>query len=1201
MKTRLLVITILIAFSVFGYSQNWEVNSDHWVATDALGRKLADASEMGPVKEDKIVGMFYWSWHTDGNANWVMPDGTVANISEILEQYPDAVRDRDHAAWQNTPEGGVYWWDEPLFGYYRTTDDWILRKHAEMLADAGVDVVFFDCTNGSFTWKSSYQVLLEVWHQARLDGVEAPQVAFLLPFSPTDGALDQLHELYTELYKPGLYQDQWFMWEGKPLIMAYPEALKTRAGETAAMKFTATQAFYTINATCPSWGDNIGSLTFKLFPWNNSYAESVNGPPVAEKRIVDFNDNEKIQLTFDELPAGDYIWELSEGTDVVGVWKWTDSNDPVTSYFGGAQVNGNYESEIAYNPDLDFIPLTRGTNHVPVGIGAAPISQQLVDEIKNFFTYRPGQPDYVDGPSRNDHWGWLEASPQHGYAPKAEGGFEMATVGVAQNASDATGGHAGGFNTPLTYGRSYTKSEGQNTDPDAYLKGLNFQEQWNGVFDIDPDLIFITGWNEWIGGRWFDWDVQPFAFVDIYNAEKSRDIEPAKSWGSNGDVYYMQLINNVRRFKGMQKPDTVSAIKTIDMANSDSWADVKPEYRSYKGNTLHRNHPGQGPELVYTNNTGRNDITAAKVARDDDYVYFYVETENALTLKSDPGWMRLFIDMDRDKSTGWEGYDFVINRNSPGDSALVEKSISGWEWASAGKASYTVNEKSLVLKIKSSVLGMAIGERLNFEFKWSDNMQEDGNVMDFYVNGDVAPGARFNYVYTVNWTVDRYHYPELPQGTNHGLKCEQYAGSFDSIPVFNELKVINTHYLQRIELPETSPSDMALKYTGFIDVPEKNEYLFSLDADLSARLYIDGNLVVSSENGQGEQSGAIKLMPGKHLLRIEYITKEGNTPSLNLLMESTSISKNTIPESMLFKYNVLPEIMLTFKDEQNYFSEIDSVVIVKGEDADGTVDAIEIYDNDELYGQETASEFVLKNMEAGEYSIMARIIDNDGAENESNRLTFEVRSAFTVPGTILVEEFRKGNNVVIIESDDFDGGFSIKSTYGAADYPIDVGESGVYQLTFRVPSSTRSAIVKVKINGKEMTSVDVGNTGTDEPWYDVVAEITLSSGIQIIGFDFEGRITLHKVDISMASGINSEVKNILKVSPNPSSNEFLIRSQHPVSNIVVYDLLGNVADRSSQKESRFVSSIGAGLRPGMYVLVVTGQDGSKQSIKIIKK
>lgn len=42
------------------------------------------------------------------------------------------------------------------------------------------------------------------------------------------------------------------------------------------------------------------------------------------------------------------------------------------------------------------------------------------------------------------------------------------------------------------------------------------------------------------------------------------------------------------------------------------------------------------------------------------------------------------------------------------------------------------------------------GDDVDIEFKWNDNMQENGNIMDFYVNGDTAPGGRFNYVYTTN-------------------------------------------------------------------------------------------------------------------------------------------------------------------------------------------------------------------------------------------------------------------------------------------------------------------------------------------------------------------------------------------------------------------------------------------------------------------
>lgn len=38
-------------------------------------------------------------------------------------------------------------------------------------------------------------------------------------------------------------------------------------------------------------------------------------------------------------------------------------------------------------------------------------------------------------------------------------------------------------------------------------------------------------------------------------------------------------------------------------------------------------------------------------------------------------------------------------------------------------------------------------KKLNFEFKWADNVQKAGDVMDFYLSGDVAPAGRYNYVY----------------------------------------------------------------------------------------------------------------------------------------------------------------------------------------------------------------------------------------------------------------------------------------------------------------------------------------------------------------------------------------------------------------------------------------------------------------------
>ncbi len=127
------------------------------------------------------------------------------------------------------------------------------------------------------------------------------------------------------------------------------------------------------------------------------------------------------------------------------------------------------------------------------------------------------------------------------------------------------------MNAPGAFGRSYTGKKGQITESGAVNYGYNFQEQWDRALEINPEFVFITGWNEWIAGRWFNWDVKPFAFVDEYSAEKSRDIEPVKSWGNNGDNYYMQLVSNIRKFKGMPEEEIASAAQTIDMNNLATW------------------------------------------------------------------------------------------------------------------------------------------------------------------------------------------------------------------------------------------------------------------------------------------------------------------------------------------------------------------------------------------------------------------------------------------------------------------------------------------------------------------------------------------------------------------------------------------------------------------------------------------------------
>ena len=591
----LISISLLLLPGMFATAQN--TNSDQWSATDALGRKVSEYPEAGDMR-NKYIAMFYWTWHQGKDDTTT----TVKNITEIVRKNPEAMKDYNHPAWGKT-KPGFFFWEQPLLGYYKTTDPWVLRKHAEMLADARVDVVFFDCTNGSLTWIKSYEALMKTWDQAQREGVNVPRIAFMLPFGYSAHSLTSLRQLYKDVYKPGRYENLWFIWKGKPGIMAYPDNL-------------------------------------------------------------------------------------------------TDSEED--------------------------------------------------REIAQFFTFRPGQPDYVDGPKRDNQWGWLENYPQHGYVKNEAGRFEQVTVGVAQNAAPETNGHCSAFNLPGSQGRDYSVRNGFDPRVDGYLYGWNFQEQWDRAFEIDPELVFITGWNEFIAGQWLPehgWTGDPFSFVDQFDWKRSRDIEPNKGWGDKGDVYYLQLIDNVRKFKGMSPPDRTSPPKSIRIGKPNQWENVTPVYNHYRGNTFHRDHAGRN-NTYYINTTGRNDIIKAKVARDHRHLYFYVECAEKLTSYRDPNWMLLFIDIDRDKSTGWNGYDYIVNHQHPtSGKVIVEKNVGDrWEWKEVGKSSYVVKDNRLEVKIDRKMLNR-MDKPLDFEFKWNDNMQENGNIMDFYVNGDTAPGGRFNFVY----------------------------------------------------------------------------------------------------------------------------------------------------------------------------------------------------------------------------------------------------------------------------------------------------------------------------------------------------------------------------------------------------------------------------------------------------------------------
>jgi hypothetical protein len=558
----------------------WDTFSDTWVATDALGRSLPSCAEAGLPRQHHAVGVFYFLW--------LYPRGGLGpfDITQILAKDPQAITNAANPLWG--PMHEFHHWGESIFGYYLSDDEAVLRKHAQMLADAGVDVIIFDVTNQQ-TYPRSWKALCRVYDQIRREGGRTPQIAFLCPFwDPKKVA----RELWEQLYRPGLYPDLWFRWEGKPLILADP-------------------------------------------------AQTDLGP-----------------------------------------------------------------------------------------------------EVRDRFTFRKPQPDYFVGPTGPNQWGWLEVYPQHVFT-NATGVPEQMAVGVAQNAVD---GKLSVLSNPRSLGRSY--HDGREPElADCDFSGRNFAEQWRRAFQVEPEFIFITGWNEWIAMR-FDHHAPfhapgPVTFVDEFNGEFSRDIEPVK--GGHGDDYYYQMIANIRRYKGVRPlPPVKSQPIAIDGRFGD-WATVEPEFRDTIGDPVKRDHAGWAQGQRYVNRTGRNDIIAAKVSLDATNVYFYVRTREPLTASTDPNWMLLFIDADHDARTGWLGYDFIVNRvNVRAQTTTLERNAGGYHWGSAVDVPCRAVGNELELAVPRSALGLT-KLPATLDFKWADNIQQTGEATDFTLNGDAAPNDRFNY------------------------------------------------------------------------------------------------------------------------------------------------------------------------------------------------------------------------------------------------------------------------------------------------------------------------------------------------------------------------------------------------------------------------------------------------------------------------
>ena len=342
--------------------------------------------------------------------------------------------------------------------------------------------------------------------------------------------------------------------------------------------------------------------------------------------------------------------------------------------------------------------------------------------MRRYFRIKPAQwPNEADKPGG---WPWMDFTRPQRVFLDDDGERETMSVSVAQHPQIKMGDSVL-YGEKTNRGRGYHNGE-NDPDPEAYKHGYNFAEQWEWAIKIDPRIVLVTGWNEWVAGRWNGRPDRPIMFVDCANYEYSRDIEMMR--GGYFDNYLMQLADYVRKFKGVDENPTFEIGEIA-------------EYHSFSDGDFSRNYDGYG--RVYQNYTQRNAIEKIDVCADAENLSFTIYTKRELSKNRDGDWMKIYINTKKGIS-----YDFVLNNTPDGSGGTTLAVTNGqFQATDVARAKYSVCDNHIEIKVKRAELGLS--DDFEIWFKVVDARDRVRSFEDLYILGDVAPLGRFNYVYRV--------------------------------------------------------------------------------------------------------------------------------------------------------------------------------------------------------------------------------------------------------------------------------------------------------------------------------------------------------------------------------------------------------------------------------------------------------------------
>ena len=343
------------------------------------------------------------------------------------------------------------------------------------------------------------------------------------------------------------------------------------------------------------------------------------------------------------------------------------------------------------------------------------VEEECSPETRAFFNIKMSQ--WPNEPDKRGGWPWMDFTRPQRVFDNLDGVPEVINCSVAQH-PQLRFGDSVLYGEDGNCGRAYHNGA-NDPAPDAYLHGYNFAEQLDRAIETDPPVVLVTGWNEWIAGRWEGIPERPIMFVDCANYEYSRDLEMMR--GGYFDNYYLQFIDGIRRYKGQ---------RAAAAANTRTWHHVP-------GGNFHRDNDGYGTH--YTNTTGRNALRSMTVSYDKTTCRVTVTTHAPLSenragsFDCRGSFMQLFLRTQEEQV-----WNYTVIPNEDGTTAEMYCLTDPADFTRRVRATtvpMTVTADSVTYELPRSSLSVQW-------FKVCDSTEEVTCAEDFYDKGDTIPAGR---------------------------------------------------------------------------------------------------------------------------------------------------------------------------------------------------------------------------------------------------------------------------------------------------------------------------------------------------------------------------------------------------------------------------------------------------------------------------